>query len=192
MSFTEIKSPYELLKRKRLSNGTIGDLLERMERKGIVVKRYGRYYAGIKDEKLVLEVIDVRRIRAGRKGAKQLIESLTGNSLMERSIRKEESIPLVAVRRILQVSKKLIEQSRRGEVLGLIQHTLIGTRKTGRWLLWVKDIFIYKEEKAKPPYHYFRSKKIAGILRNLGVKRRLHTRKTSRQPDAQPIPTGLP
>ena len=39
MSFTEIKALYELLKRKRLSNGTIGDLFERMEKKGIIVKR---------------------------------------------------------------------------------------------------------------------------------------------------------
>ncbi len=169
LNFMEIKAVYELLKKRRPSNGTIGDLLERMERKGTVVKKHGRYYAGIKDEKLVLEVLDVKRVRAGRKGARRLVESLTGNSPMEKSIRKEESIPLV-VKRILQVSKKLVERGETGKALGLIQHTLIGTRKTGRWILWVKDIFIYKEEKAKPPYHYFKSKKIARILKNLGVK----------------------
>ena len=109
MSFTEIKAFYELLKRKRLSNGTIGDLVERMERKGIIVKRHDRYYVGVKDEELILEAIDVKRVKAERKGAKRLIESLTENSSIEKSITKEESIPL-AVKRILRVARELVER----------------------------------------------------------------------------------
>ncbi len=169
MSFTEIKAVYELLRGKRLSNGTIGDLVERMEKKGIVVKRRARYYAGIEDEKLVLEVIDSKRVRAGRRGAKQLLEASSEGLSTERSLVGGEAIPL-AVRRILRIAQRLIEQGRRSEALGLLQHSLIGVRKTGKWLLWTKGIFIYKEEKARPPYHYFMSRKISGILKNLGVK----------------------
>jgi len=169
ITFTEVKALYEFLRRKRLSNGTVGDLLERMERKGIIVKRYGKYYAGVEDEKLVLETIDVRRVKAGRRGARQLVESLTENSPIERSATKEKSIPL-AVKRVLRVAEELIEQGETRKALGLIQHTLIGVRKTGRWLLWVKGIFVYHEKKAKPSYHYFRSEKLARILRSMGLR----------------------
>ena len=94
ITFTEVKALYEFLRRKRLGNGTVGDLLERMERKGIIVKRYGKYYAGAEDEKLVLEAIDVKCVRAGRRGARQPIKSLTESSSIEGSVRKEESMPL--------------------------------------------------------------------------------------------------
>ena len=169
ITFTEVKALYEFLRRKRLSNGTVGDLLERMERKGIVVKRHDRYYAGVEDKKLVLEAIDVKRVRAGRRGARQLIESLTESSSIERSVTKEESIPLV-VKRVLRVAEELIERGETGKALGLLQHTLIGVRKTGKWILWAKDIFIYRERKAKPPYHYFRSEKLAKILQSMGLR----------------------
>lgn len=57
ITFTGVKAFYEFLRRKKLSNGTVGDLLERMKRKGIVVMRHGKYYAGVGDERLVLEAI---------------------------------------------------------------------------------------------------------------------------------------
>lgn len=169
MSFTDIKAFYEFLKRKKLSNGTVGDLLERMERKGIIVKRHNRYYVGVEDEKLVLETIDVKRVRAGRRGARQSIESLTESGPMERSVRREESIPL-AVKKVLRIAEELVERGEMGKALGLIQHTLVGARETGKWLLWVKDIFVYYEKKAKPPYHYFRSEKLAKILQSMGLR----------------------
>ena len=82
---------------------------------------------------------------------------------------KKRSIPLT-VRRVLRVVEELVERGEMSKALGLIQHTLIGVRETGRWILWVEDIFIYRERKAKPPYHYFRSKKLAEILQNIGLK----------------------
>lgn len=100
---------------------------------------------------------------------KQFLEASSEDSSTERDLVGGEAIPL-AVRRILRVAQRLIEQGRSGEALGLFQHTLIGVRKTGRWLLWVKDIFIYKEKKARPPYHYFRSERIARILKSLGIR----------------------
>ena len=56
------------------------------------------------------------------------------------------------------------------KALGLIQHTLVGARETGKWLLRVKDIFVYYEKKTKPPYHYFRSEKLAKILQSMGLR----------------------
>jgi len=43
-----------------------------MEKKGVIVKRGARYHAGVEDERLVLEVIGVKRVRAGRRGAKTI------------------------------------------------------------------------------------------------------------------------
>ncbi len=169
MSFTEVKAVYELLRKRRLSNGTVGDLLERMEKKGIIVKRGARYHAGIEDEKLVLEAIDVKRVKAGQRGAKQLLETSSEGHSTGRSLVGGEAMPL-AVRRVLREVEKLIKQGRTGKALGFLQHTLIGVRRTGRWLLWVKDIFIYKERKAKPRFHYFRSEKLAKILQSMGLK----------------------
>ncbi len=169
LGFTEIKAVYELLRGKKLSNGTIGDLVERMEKKGIIVKRRARYYAGVEDEKLVLQAIDTRRVKAGRRGAKRLLEILSEGCSTERGTVDEEIVPL-AIRRVLREAEKLIKQGRTGKALGLLQHTLIGVRKTGRWVLWVKDIFIYKERKAKPRFHYFRSGKLAKILQSMVLK----------------------
>ncbi len=190
MNFTAIKALYELLKRKKLSNGTVGDLLDRMERKGIVVKRHGRYYARVEDEKLVLEAIDIKRVKAGR-GAKQLLETLNESLSTGKDTISKEAIPL-AVRRVLREAEKLVEQGQAGKALGLLQHTLIGVRKTGRWVLWVKDIFIYKEKKAKPPYHYFRSEKASKDTAGHGVKTGIHTHSASQLYSKQYVSWRLP
>ncbi len=169
LGFTEIKAVYEFLRGKKLSNSTIGDLIKRMEKKGIIVKRGARYYPGVEDEKLVLQAIDTRRVKAGRRGAKRLLEILSEGRSTGRDTVDEEAVPL-AVRRVLREAEKLVKQGRTGKALGLLQHTLIGVRETGRWVLWVKDIFIYKERKAKPRFHYFRSEKLAKILQSMGLK----------------------
>lgn len=84
-------------------------------------------------------------------------------------VERGEDIPL-AVKRVLREAEKLVEQGRTGRALGLLQHTVVGIRETGRWLLWVKDIFIYWERKARPQYHYFRSERLARILEDMGLR----------------------
>ena len=170
MSFTDIKTVYEFFKGRKVSNGTVGDLVERMTTKGIIVKEQDRYYTVVDDEELILELIDAKRVRSGRKGAKQPLEALaTDPEIDSRCIAMEETIPL-AVRRVLRAAEKLVEQGQTQKALGLIQHSLVGVRETGRWVLWVDDIFIYKERKAKPNYHYFRSEKLAEILQDMGFR----------------------
>ncbi len=154
LGFTEIKAVYEFLRGKKLSNGTIGDLVERMEKKGIIVKRRARHYAGVEDKKLVLQAIDTRRVKASRRGAKRLLEILSEGRSTRRGTVDEEFVPLT-VKRVLREAGKLAKQGQAGKALGLLQHTLIGVRETGRWVLRVKDIFIYRERKAKPRFHYF-------------------------------------
>ncbi|MEM0339855.1 MAG: hypothetical protein QW284_09270 [Ignisphaera sp.] len=170
MSFTDIKAIYEFFKRREVSNGTVGDLIEMMANKGIIVKRQGRYYTAVDDEELILELIDAKRVRSGRKGAKQLLETLATDSEAEgRGTAREKTIPL-AVKRVLRIAERLVEQGQTRRALGLIQHTLVGTRENGRWVLWIDDIFIYWEKKAKPNYHYFRSERLAEILRDMGFR----------------------
>jgi len=46
---------------------------------------------------------------------------------------------------------------------------LVGIRKTGTWVLWFEDYFIYHENKTNF-FHYFRSPKLSDVLRELGLK----------------------
>jgi len=87
-SFMEIKAVYDLLRKKKLSNGTIGDLVKRMEKKGIIVKMRTRYYAGIKDDKLVLEAIDATHVGADRRSAQLLLETLAEYRMAEKTVKR--------------------------------------------------------------------------------------------------------
>jgi len=170
LRFSGIKAIYELFEKKELSNGTIGDLLKRMEKKGLIVKVNNRYYAGIDDEKLVKQAIDAKRVKAGWEGAKQLLQAASSNNSARVGYeRNGEYIP-IRVRRVLDEAKKLLEKGEREKALGLLQHTVIGARRTGRWVAWVGDYFIYLESKAKPIFHYFRSRKLATVLSNMGLR----------------------
>ncbi len=172
LSFTEIKAVYMLLKGKKLSNGTIGDLITRMKRKGLIVEKGDRYYAGIDDDKLVKQAIDVKRVKAGRKGAKHLLQALSSDNSTKKVIghvRHRDYVPL-QVRRVLNEAEKLLAKGEKRKALGLLQHTVVGVRDTGKWVIWINDYFIYYEKKAKPPFHYFRSEKLTEILQNMGLK----------------------
>jgi len=146
-------------------------LIERMKRKGLIREEDDRYYTGIDDEKLVKQVIDTKRVRAGKRGARQLIQTLIMESTEEESlyIEQKDYIP-VQVRRVLRKAESLARSGEKGKALGLLQHTVIGVRETGRWVIWINDYFIYYERKAKPPLHYFRSEKLAEILQTMGFR----------------------
>ncbi len=53
---------------------------------------------------------------------------------MVRSTVNEEVVPL-AVRRVLRGVEKPVKQDQAGKALGLLQHMLIGVRKSGKWIL---------------------------------------------------------
>ena len=69
LSFSSIKQVYELIVGRRISNGTVGDLLRRLLRKGIVRHVNGRYYLSV-DIETAKTIIDVKRARNGVKGAR--------------------------------------------------------------------------------------------------------------------------
>jgi len=167
LSFSEIKFVYELFAKRRLSNGTVGDLIERMKRKGLIREEGERYYAGIDDENLVKQAIDVKRVKAGRKGARQTTSIENTDASLHVEARDYVPMP---VRRVLREAEKLVRSGEKGKALGFLQHTVVGVRETGRWVIWINDYFIYYERKAKPPLHYFRSEKLAEILKNMGFR----------------------
>jgi len=134
----------------------------------LIIRRNHRYYTTVEDERLVKQAVDTGRVKAGRKGAIQMLQLPTsGNTQLYDGL--GSYIPVQA-RRVLRMAEKLVKDGEDKRALGLIEHTLIGARETGSWVIWVGDYFIYHEEKAKPSFHYFRSERLAQILENMGFK----------------------
>ena len=162
LTFAELKTLYSALLHRVVSDGTVCDLVSRLLKKGLLVKANGRYRANPKlDLETALTIIDVERAKNGLQGARASVE---------KHVRKEEprfELPR-DIRRLIEKASKLVERDY-WKTVDLIAHTLIGVRETGTWLLWVEDYFIYKEEKTGF-LHYFRSKQLAELLRNIGLR----------------------
>ena len=162
VKFSDIKLLYELIVGHKISNGTAGDLLKRLLKKGIL-KRRGNLYSLNVDLGTAETIIDVKRARNGLKGAfKASIKKLN-----EGSRRDVVEVP-VPVKRALRVVEKLLAEDY-WMAVDFIAHVLLGIRKTGIWLLWFDDYFIYREEKTGF-FHYFRSSKLSKTLKELGLK----------------------
>lgn len=158
LSFTSIKLLYESIVGHKVSNGTVGDLLRRLTRKGILSCVNNMYYLAV-DLRTALTIIDIKRALNGLKGAKALAKHLSNKS--------ESRIP-AHVRRALDLAGEL-RKDNYWVAVDFIAHTLIGVRKTGLWLLWFDDYFIYLERKTGF-YHYFRSSRLSQLLKELGLK----------------------
>ncbi len=163
LTFTHLKLLYEALVGHRISNGTVGDLLSRLLRKGLLV-RIGSNYCF--NEKLDLEtaktVIDVKRALNGIKGART-------SGTRSISLSKEFNLqPPRSVKKVLHIASELIKENY-WKAVDLIAHTLIGVRETGVWFLWVRDYFIYGERKSRF-LHYFRSQPLSELLKSIGLR----------------------
>ena len=160
--FSDIKLLYELAVGRNISNGTVGDLLKRLLKKGIL-KRIGNLYSLNVDLGTAETIIDVKRVRNGLKGA---LKAST-RKLNEGSGRDVVEVP-VPVKRALRVVEKLLAEDY-WMAVDFIAYVLLGIRKTGTWLLWFNDYFMYREEKTGF-FHYFRSSKLSKMLKELGLK----------------------
>jgi len=162
-TFTHLKLLYEALLGRRISNGTVGDLLSRLLKKGLLVKIGDKYCF---NKKLDLEtaetIIDIKRATNGIKGAE-------ASSTKSTRSRKEITSKLPkSVEKVLIKASELIKEDY-WRATDLVAHTLIGVRETGIWLLWLGDYFIYRESKSEF-LHYFISKSLAELLKSIGLK----------------------
>jgi len=164
LRFSDIKLLYELIKGRRISNGTVGDLLKRVLKKG-VLKRVGDLYCLAVDPETAETVMDLRRARNGLRGARASLNRGLGEEYYEHSSSRNIPQP---VERALKIVKKLVEKDY-WMAVDFVAHVLVGVRKTGTWILWLEDYFIYHESKTNF-FHYFRSPRLSNILRELGLK----------------------
>jgi len=166
LSFTDMKILYESIVFRRVSNGTVGDLLSRLLRKGLIVKTSEGY---ILNPELDLEstrtIIDVKRAKNGMRGARSVLIIWGKNDMDKRAAGK--ALPR-NVERVISVAQKLAKEDY-WKAIDFVAHTLLGIRKTGVWLLWIEDYFVYKERKTGF-LHYFVSSKLSELLRSIGLK----------------------
>jgi len=162
--FSDIKLLYELIVGRKVSNGTVEDLLKRLVKKGIL-KQVGNYYYLSVDLKVAMTVMDLKRARNGLRGALK--------TLYEKSDRKSskleecQKLP-TPVKKVVKIVRELLEKDY-WMAVDFIAHTLISVKKTGTWILWFDDYFVYHENKTGL-LHYFRSQKLSSIFRELGLK----------------------
>jgi predicted transcriptional regulator len=165
-SFTDVKTLYEAIVSRKVSNGTVGDLLSRLLRKGLVVKT-GRGY--MLNPELDLEtaksIIDVKRAINGLRGARSILSNQ--NKSKAGKIIASKALPR-NVEKAVNVVRKLIKEDY-WKAVDFIAHTLASVRKTGIWLLWIKDYFIYREKKTGF-LHYFKSEKLSELLKSIGLR----------------------
>ena len=163
LRFSDIKYLYELIAGRGISNGSVGDVLKRLLKKGIVKHVGDRYYLAV-DPDTAETVMDLKRARNGLRGARASLSRDLGRVYGRSS---DHDIPQ-PVARALKTAKRLVEEDHWAAV-DFVAHVLVGVRKTGTWILWFEDCFIYRESKTNF-LHYFRSPKLSGALRDLGLK----------------------
>ena len=163
VKFSDIKLLYELAIGRKVSNGTVEDLLKRLVKKGIL--NVGDLYYLAVDLEVARTVMDLKRARNGLRGALKTMGGKSGRM----SGKHGECCGLPSpIKRVLKMARELLEKDYRMAV-DFVAHTLIGVRKTGTWILWFKDYFVYHENKTGL-IHYFRSQKLSSILKELGLK----------------------
>ncbi|RLG77703.1 MAG: hypothetical protein DRO12_01475 [Thermoprotei archaeon] len=168
--FSDIKLIYELVVGRNVSNGTVGDLLKRLVKKGIL-KRVGDLYYLAVDLRVAKTVMDLKRARNGLRGALRAMDGRSDRVSGEHGECYRLPQP---IKRVLKMARELLEKDY-WLAVDFIAHTLVGVRKTGAWILWFKDYFIYHENKTGL-IHYFKSQKLSSILRELDLKPGVMTR----------------
>ena len=157
-SFTRIKSIYEQIVGKDISKGTIGNILQRMIKKGIIRRDDGQYKLLVTKPEVLVTRIDTSRIRLANKRASRKETKQKPSQLAPRQIS-------IAFQRALKIKK------RHGllPAICFLAHTLVGARETGFLLLWLNEWFLYCEQKTGFCHHFY-SQLLDWYFRTLGAK----------------------
>lgn len=164
VKFSDIKLLYQLIVGRKVSNGSVADLLKRLLKKG-VLKRVGERYHLVVDFETAMSVMDVKRAANGVKGA---LKALNKESNRATDRRREQVRVPRSIEKVLRITKELMEKDY-WKAVDFVAHTIIGARRTGTWILWFDDYFIYRENKTGF-LHYFKSKMLSEILKSIGLR----------------------
>lgn len=165
-SFTQLKEAYEAVAGRKVSKGTVGNILSRMIRKKLVQRDpSGLYRVLVLDEKIVDSRIDEKRVRVQVSEDRNRVENGLNkgyNALEARELPYATRLAWQRALRIKQVHGAL-------PAMYFLVHTVLGVRETGLLLYWRDKWFITCENKTGFCHHYI-SECIEWMFRKLGVK----------------------
>ncbi len=158
-TFKQIKSIYEQIVGKDVSKGTIGNILRRMIKKGIIDRENGLYKLLVTKPEILVTRIDTSRIRLYQK-PKQ-----------DKQRNKHENTKYVPQQIFWCFDRALRIKGVHGPLPAMyfLAYTLVGIRWTGFLLLWLHEMFIYCEPKTGF-CHYFFSPLLAEYFNRLGIR----------------------
>lgn len=161
--FSQLKQAYELIRGKRVKNGTIAKTLKRIVEKKLVYKDGdNNYHPLIAEEKIAFSRIDSSRVRIQRNTtSKTSKKELTG---LEKLLH-EPYIAQIAFKR----ARKIALNHGNLAAAYFLVYSIAGARMTGYLLLWFNAMFIYCERKTGF-CHYFYSELLHRYFTMLGLR----------------------
>jgi len=151
---------------RRVRLSTIRKQLKILEERYKAIKRQGEYYIPLLPPDELLRAIDVKRAKAGRKGALKRILNLR---------RKPEQLQIPRnlayyTAKVYEEAEKLLKKSDRTAALDLLIHTYLPLRENEILWLWKDNEFIYWDNKNKT-FRCLHSEELSKLLKKLGYSK---------------------
>ena len=171
-TFSQLKASYELVVQKRVSNGTIGSILERMKKKKIVIeKQPGLYVTNIKDFSILLSRIDLSRVRPQANMKKESLKKTSETTSEDANEDVKEKITKLPkpIECAWEHTQEIANEHGALAALYFLLHSLLGAEATGYLLYWLNTWFIVCRSKTSFYYHFY-SSLLHEMLRRLGLR----------------------
>ena len=148
---------------KRVRLATLRKQLKILEERYKAVRKEGEYYIPLLQPELLLQVIDIKRSKAGKRGALKRILNIH---------RKPEQLQIPRnlayyVAKVHEEVQKLLRKGDRTAALDLLVHTYLPLRENEVLWLWKGNEFIYWDNKNKT-FRCLYSEKLSKLLQRLG------------------------
>jgi len=148
---------------RRVRLATVRKQLKMLEERYRVIKKEGNYYIPLLPPEELLPVINIKRARAGKKGALKRILNL---------YKKPEQLQvpknlLFYVTKVYEEVEKLLKKGDRTATLDLLVHTYLPLRENEVLWLWKNNEFVYWDKKDKT-FRCLYSEELSKLLKKLG------------------------
>jgi len=156
VSFSAIKTLYELLTSRRTSKGTVGNTLKTMVSKGLLEKRDGLYIAVNMSRNILLSRVDLTRVRFPWQVLRQkesAVEDIKHIGWGEQQFDLRQ-LPQ-PIQKAYMYAERLAEEHNPLTALYFLLCSLLGVRQTGHLLLWLSGWFIVLEPKTGFAHHFY-------------------------------------
>jgi hypothetical protein len=184
-TFNHLKAAYELVTRRPVSNGTIGNTLKRMKKKKIIIEKHpGVYINNVKDFNVLLSRIDLSRVRV------QAYKVKKGKRVTQEASSEDVKIDFTrlpkTIRRLWEKAQEIASEYGALAALYFLTYSLLGVRQTGYLLYWYNMWFIYYEKKTMFCHHFY-SWLLHEMLTRLGLEEGVMYRHNQQYEEAKHI-----